>query len=1477
MGETRFYESVLNTVQDGIWVTDAEDRIVFFNTRMEAISGMKAEAALGLCVTTDFPEETTGQFLPHYRKAKETLEPVAYEAEVVTPAGLPMVQAGWLTPRTGNGRFAGMICSIQDTTQKHAAEEQLKAIEWMLRPGKKEDRTGTDFIPAYGDISEIAEMHEIRDAVGREMLEKLVYEFLDLLGTSAAVYEKNGDYALGIFSSDWCRFLDTASRGRCTTPDNREALHCRKWHCHESCWRDASKTAMDRGEPADVACAGGLHIYAIPVFAGEEIVGAINFGYGDPPRDEARLREIAALYGVSAGELRKYAAAYATRPPFIIDIARQRLETTARIIGEAVSRRRAEDALRESEGKHRLLFETMAQGVVFQARDGSIISANPSAERILGLSLCQMQTKTSDDAVWDAVREDGKTLPGREHPAMAALHTGKSVESFIMGVRHAETGKRVWISVSAIPLFVPGAEEPFQVYSTFSDITRRKETEDALRESEERLSSLYNSMLEGICLHELLHDPAGKPVDYRILDVNPAYEKITGLSREKVTGRLATEIYGEEKAPYLERYVQVARTEQPERFETYYEKLDKYFLITAFATEEGKFATLFLDITDRKAAEEALKQQSHILDQGADAIYVSDVESRLVYVNSAAAAYTGYTRERLLAMRIGDIDPEFDAAAFQEMISQLEAGEAVVFRSMHRRADARSYPVELSLSLIEQPGQRLVCAIARDMTEQEEKEISLKRTQFSVDSAPISIFWISPEGQFNYVNEKAAASLGYTREELLHLGVADVDPNHPGDVRPDRWRQYKEAGEAEFESLHLRKDGTTFPVRVNSYYMEFMGREMEVAEVEDITERKAAEEVLRERENYLKKILSTTADGFWVVDTRARITDVNGAYCRMSGYSREEILGMSVSDIDADESEALRAERMRCISTHGHLLFETRHRRKDGSLFDAEISVSHFEGRGADGIGFVCFIRDITRRKAAEMAVRESEERFEQMLAVVPDMISIHDPQMNILYSNWQGFAAVPEERRNRNTKCYHTYRGFDTICPDCRAKAVMESAAPFREETELPDGRWVDLRIIPLLGNNGQVKMFMEWVRDITDRKAAEAEQENLRAQLTQAQKMEAVGRLAGGVAHDFNNMLNVILGNAELMLDGLPETGTLHAELEEIQHAAQRSADLTRQLLAFARRQTIAPKVLDLNETIESMLRMLRRLIGEDIDLLWNPGDLRAAVYMDPAQLDQILANLAVNARDAIGGVGKMSIETGFTEIDEGYCDAHPDFLPGSYVLLVVSDDGKGMDEETKAQIFEPFFTTKDTGEGTGLGLATVYGIVRQNQGFIHVYSEVEEGTAFRVYLPVYQQKKNGLEQKKAAAGRIERGSETILLIEDEPAILKLGAKMLETLGYHVLAAARPGEALQLAEEHAGEIHLLITDVVMPEMNGREIAKRLLALYPDMKRIFMSGYTANVIAHRGVLDEGVNFIQKPFTREALSRKVREVLEAES
>jgi PAS domain S-box-containing protein len=478
----------------------------------------------------------------------------------------------------------------------------------------------------------------------------------------------------------------------------------------------------------------------------------------------------------------------------------------------------------------------------------------------------------------------------------------------------------------------------------------------------------------------------------------------------------------------------------------------------------------------------------------------------------------------------------------------------------------------------------------------------------------------------------------------------------------------------------------------------------------------------------------------------------------------------------------------------------------------------------------------------------------------------------NDLLAQWFG---PLEQIRGRN--CFEVFEGKGAVCPECPTKVSLETGVTVVAErcgitTSVGADRIVAVTTSPIRDADGKVIQVVELVRDITEHRLAEAEKIRLETQLQQAQKMESVGRLAGGVAHDFNNMLGVILGHSEIALDKVDPALPIHGHLVEIRKAAERSADLTRQLLAFARKQIVAPRVLDLNGSVESMLKMLERLIGEDIHLRWQPGADLWSIEVDPSQIDQIMANLCVNGRDAIADVGRITIETANVTFDEDYCAHHAGAQPGQYVSLVVSDNGCGMDPATQSHLFEPFFTTKGLGQGTGLGLATVYGVVKQNNGFIDVRSEPGQGTTIAIYLPRHQGEAAAV-PAEGAEEPVMCGRETILLVEDEPVILEMVTQILHELGYTVLAAGTPGEAIRQAREYSGEIHLLLTDVVMPGMNGPDLARTLMPLYPDMRCLFMSGYTADAIVHHGVLDQGVSFVQKPFSIKDLAARIRETM----
>ncbi len=615
-----------------------------------------------------------------------------------------------------------------------------------------------------------------------------------------------------------------------------------------------------------------------------------------------------------------------------------------------------------------------------------------------------------------------------------------------------------------------------------------------------------------------------------------------------------------------------------------------------------------------------------------------------------------------------------------------------------------------------------------------------------------------------------------------------------------------------------------------------------------------------------------------------KIVDANPKAARLFGCAMETLLQEDPERFcqcinEVNNGENMHEHRARALAG-GEVIIERLIRTYAGRELQCEIRLTHlpFQGQRLLRASFI----DITERKQAEEALRRSEAHFRTLVQAIPDLVWLKDKggvylSCNQMFGRLLG--ASEEEIIGKND-----YDFVDRELADffrTHDRKAIEAGKPTSNEEWVKfadDGQDVLLETIktPMYDSQGKLIGVLGIGRNITERKRAEEEHAKLEAQLQSAHKLEAIGQLAGGVAHDFNNMLGVILGYTELAMEQIDRNHSVFSDLEEIRSAARRSTEITRQLLAFARKQTIAPVVIDLNETLESMLKMLRRLIGEDVDLSWLPGNRLWSIKIDPSQIDQILANLCVNARGAISGVGKIIVETGNSIFDEEYCASHADYVPGEYVRLVVSDNGCGMNKETMSRIFEPFFTTKAAGGGTGLGLATVYGIVKQNSGFINVYSELGEGTTFTIYLPKYYQSEAEQAYPAEVGEPVTGGDETILLVEDEPTILAMTKTMLQRLGYNVLAAAGPFEAIQMAEDFSEGIDLLITDVIMPEMNGRDLVKRILTGKSGLKHLFMSGYTADIISKQGVLDEKVCFIQKPFSKTDLAAKVRQALQWE-
>jgi PAS domain S-box-containing protein len=845
--KTRFLQNIIDTTSDLVSVTDMVGNFKFIGPS-HSILGYDQDSLVGrnvmeLVHPDDYQETATAfaEFLANREDGRK----VEYRYLRADGNYIWLETVGkFILDDAGNPKE--ILFTSRDFTARKRAEGELKRIEWMLsrKPVSENDAQTEPHDQGYGDLTELNRDGVILKSIGHERLKSFANDYLELLGTSSAIYEIHGDYAFGIFASGWCRMMDRASRTLCSTPDNVEALNSGRWLCHESCWTDCSKEAIARRAPVDIECNGGIRLYAVPIFAGGNVIGAINFGYGDPPKDTEKLKMLADVYHINYDDLLREAMAYDSRPPYIIETAKKRLNSTAKLIGSMVETKQAVEALRESEA---------------------------------------------------------------------------------------------------------------------------------------RFKALHNASFGGIAIHD----------QGIILECNQGLSEMTGYQYSELIG------------------------------------MDGLLLIAE--------------------------------------------QSRKEVMNNIRAGY-----------------------------------------------------------------------------------------------------------------------------------------------------------EKPYEAFGLRKNGEEFPIQLEARNVPYKGKQVRTVE-----------------------------------------------------------------------------------------------------------------------------FRDITESKLAEMELQSQKKLLEGVLDSIKDIIGVQLPDHKMVQYNRAGYELLGlTQDQVQGKKCYELI-GRSDPCDICTTTLSLISRTMETRETFISElGRHFLCTSNPVLDDNGNIKLIIEQLTDITEKKKVDE-------QLHQAQKMESVGRLAGGVAHDFNNMLGVILGHTELALLQADENHDLYSDLKEIQKAAKRSANLTKQLLTFARKDIIAPKQLDLNDTVESMLNMLRRLIGEDIDLIWKPSANLWSIKMDPSQIDQILANLCVNARDAIPGVGKLTIETGRKTFDEDYCSEHQGFIPGDFVLLAVSDNGCGMDRETLDNLFEPFFTTKDIGKGTGLGLATVYGIVKQNSGFINVYSEPGQGSTFKIYLPRFfadEDTDKAVPEKKAAAGGLK-----------------------------------------------------------------------------------------------------------------------------
>jgi PAS domain S-box-containing protein len=865
------------------------------------------------------------------------------------------------------------------------------------------------------------------------------------------------------------------------------------------------------------------------------------------------------------------------------------------------------------------------------------------------------------------------------------------------------------------------------------------------------------------------------------------------------------------------------------------------------------------------------------------AIFMLDPQGLIVSWNAGAERIKGYTADQIIGRSFACLFPreEIIRGRPAEILKIAAASGRHEEQTMRVRRNGSRFLANVTITALRDPAGDLrgFSEISRDLTESKE---SGARYRGLLEAAPDAMVVVDQAGKIVLLNVQAEKQFGYHRDELVGQQVKNIIPEGFAErLIADGTRSAADALAQQIgtgiELSGRRKDGTEFPIEIMLSPLESTEGILVTAAIRDITVRKAAERHLAQMEGRYRGLLEAAPDAMVVVDQAGKIVLLNVQAEKQFGYHRDELVGQQVKNIIPEGfAERLIADGTRsaadALAQQIGTGIELSGRRKDGTEFPIEIMLSPLES--TEGILVTAAIRDISVRREADAALR----RTSQLLQASQSMAQVGgwevDPVGNTMFwtdETYRIHDTSPAEYTPTLASAIQFYAPESIPIIAAAVQEAIVHGTPFDLELELITAKdrriWVHTKGTVTIDQGRTVKITGVF-HDIT-------EQRELETQLRQAQRLEVVGQLAGGIAHDFNNLLTAIRGYSELVRRNLGPKDRNRADLDQVVLASDRAVELTRQLLAFSRRQVLQPRIVDPGELVAGVAPMLRRLLGEHIELVTYAAPHLGRVKVDPSQFEQIIVNLAVNARDAMPEGGKLRIETTNVELGTAYAASHPGVTPGLYVALTVSDTGSGMSEAVKAHIFEPFFTTKEPGKGTGMGLATVYGIAQQSGGSIYLYSEPGHGTSFKIYLPRVDDEAGAALPVPIAV--TPTGSETILLVEDEEAVRAYAARILSEQGYVVLEASGGAAALALVAAHPGAIDLLVTDMVMPGLQGHQLGEQLSDIRPDLRVLYVSGFTENSVGDHGVVGEGIAFLPKPYTVDALGRAVRLVLDKQT
>jgi two-component system, cell cycle sensor histidine kinase and response regulator CckA len=1122
------------------------------------------------------------------------------------------------------------------------------------------------------------------------------------------------------------------------------------------------------------------------------------------------------------------------------------------------------------------------QAVVVTDHEGRVAAWTAAAEELTGLSAAEM----IGEPAWEICTQ---LLPAGQNPEAVRRRVKTMVELAL------STGQRPALGRSVYRLRRPdGVEkmiehdldvlrdgERYQLLVTARDVTPPAPEAGPPLSDETEFHRFFTEMLGGAAIHEIICDDSGKPVDYRFLEVNPAFEALTGLKRADIIGKRVLEVIPSIEPEWIERYGRVALTGRPEQFESYNAALGRYYEVKAYSQAPGRFAVMFHDVTPLRERSAFVET---IVSSAGEGIVVYDRELRVVVWNPVMEELTGLSADQVVGRLAFDAFPEVMAAGVGDDLRQALTADVPTSREFEfviPRTGRRGWAVQTNRPHRSAVGEIVgVVSSVRDITAKHEVEEATRRSEdefrMIFDNVGDAVAISDPEGRFLEVNRVLCERLGYTREQLLSMSVDSINSPATAALVPERTARILARGAMVFESAHVRADGTTVPIEGVARKVEFRGKTAILTVQRDISERKQSEAAMAEQARLLQQLIDAIPVPIIAKGIDGRIQLLNSAFAEAAG-PHPQFIGKTVGELGMPEP-AMHTERDRIVLSGGPTqIYEISMPWSDGTVRRQLLTKAAL--RAADGTttGVVTASLDIDDRYQAEQALRRSEERFRTLFESAGDLIFMVDPttgkpiEVNRTACDRLGYSR--EELLSLSP--------FDLALPDYAGGVeerleLLAERGDLRFETALirRDGAPVpvdmSLTTVEIEGR----PTLLGIARDISDRKKAEEDRTALENQLRQAQKMEGIGRLAGGIAHDFNNLLTAIRGNASLALIELPPDHPAREDLEQIEQAADRAAALTRQLVAFARRTVLQPEVVDLSLIVRRLEPMLRRLIGEDVLLETVAPDGAGRVIADPGQIEQVIVNLAVNSADAMPDGGKLTIVVAEVLAED---DPHvdPAAPAGPTMMLSVADTGIGMDDTILEHLFEPFFTTKDPSKGTGLGLATVYGIVQMSGGTVTVRSEVGHGSTLSIYLPRVEAGAGADPEppRWSPAGSTRSG--TILVVEDDSGVRRFASRVLEGAGYSVVTAPDGPTALGLSADI--HVQMLLTDVVMPGMSGRDVAARLASTRPGLRILYMSGHTDKGIVHDGILEPGIEFLAKPFTAETLLAAVDAVMAQET